>query len=265
MPRVTALYRYPVKGFAPEACEALTILPEGRVAGDRVLGFRFASSPAPDEAWSTKHEFVALVNTPGLARLDLAFDEAALRLRLSRAGTVLADAALDPEGRRCLAAALADYVLGWSENPLSAHPERLPLRLVGDGRTPRYQDNVAGQITLHGRASLAAVAQAPERRLSSTGSLDVATKAWRLGRSTLDRTRRAGGRGHVRRLVLDRCSPARNPRTASGCRAHPLLLKVFRQEVRRSRRMLPRAGGGRIEFGERCGARLSARGGLGWR
>lgn len=40
MPHVVALYRYPVKGFTPEACDALTVLDEGRVAGDRVLGVR---------------------------------------------------------------------------------------------------------------------------------------------------------------------------------------------------------------------------------
>ena len=39
MPRVVALYRYPLKGFTPEHCTALTVLPEGRVAGDRVLAF----------------------------------------------------------------------------------------------------------------------------------------------------------------------------------------------------------------------------------
>jgi len=37
MPRVVALYRYPVKSFTPESCTTLQILPEGRVAGDRVL------------------------------------------------------------------------------------------------------------------------------------------------------------------------------------------------------------------------------------
>ena len=38
MPHVVALYRYPVKGFNPEECETLTVLDEGRIAGDRVLG-----------------------------------------------------------------------------------------------------------------------------------------------------------------------------------------------------------------------------------
>ena len=99
MPRVTALYRYPVKGFTPEACETLTVLDEGRIAGDRVLGIRFADTAAADEAWSKKTAMVALMNTPGLARLHLRFEAEAQRLHLSFASTVLADEVLTPEGR----------------------------------------------------------------------------------------------------------------------------------------------------------------------
>lgn len=160
MPRVAALYRYPVKGFTPEACEVLTVRDEGRIAGDRVLGIRFADSEVPDDAWSKKYEFVALVNTPGLARLHLRFDHNALRLCISLEGAVLVDEALDDSGRKRIAAAIEAYVLKLDENPLSRHPERLPLRVVGDGVTPRYQDNEAGQVTLHGRESLAVVAAA---------------------------------------------------------------------------------------------------------
>ncbi len=158
MPHVAALYRYPVKGFTPESCDALTILADGRVAGDRVLAFRFASSPAADDEWSTKHECVALVNTPALARLDVRYDHERRRLRVALDGTLLADGALDDDGRKRIAAAVQEYVLGTAENPLSDHPERLPLRLVGDGVTPRFQDNAGGHTTLHGRASLAALA-----------------------------------------------------------------------------------------------------------
>jgi uncharacterized protein len=160
VPRVVALYRYPVKSLTPEACETLTVLEEGRIAGDRALGFRFANSTVPDEVWSKKYEFVALVNTPGLARLDLSFDHRALRLRLGRAGALLVEDALDERGRKRIAAALQDYVLALEENPLAGHPERCPLRLIGDGVRPRYQDNEAGQITLHSRESLAALAAA---------------------------------------------------------------------------------------------------------
>ncbi len=70
MPRVVALYRYPVKGFTPEACEVLEVLAQGRIAGDRVLGIRFANSGVIDDAWSTKHEFIALVNTPGMESMQ---------------------------------------------------------------------------------------------------------------------------------------------------------------------------------------------------
>ncbi|MFZ2407258.1 MAG: MOSC domain-containing protein, partial [Methylobacter sp.] len=155
-----ALYRYPVKGFSPEMCEVVDVLDEGRIAGDRVLGIRFANSSAIDDAWSTKHEFIALVNTPGIARLRLRFDQQALGLCISLDGAVLVNEALDEKGRKKIAAVIENYVLKLDENPLSSHPERLPLRLVGDGVTPRYQDNEAGQITLHSRASLAAVATA---------------------------------------------------------------------------------------------------------
>ena len=160
MPKVVALNRYPVKGFTPEACESLTVLDEGRIAGDRVLSFRFADSAAADGAWVKKYECVVLANTPGLARLAVKFDHRAMRLRIGLDGAALVEAPLDEGGRKRLAAALADYVLGLDENPLRSHPERLPLRLVGDGAAPRYQDNEGGHTTLHGRGSLASVALA---------------------------------------------------------------------------------------------------------
>lgn len=160
MARVVALYRYPVKGFTPESCSTLSVLEEGRVAGDRALAFRFADSGLPEDAWSRKYGFTVLANTPGLARLDVRFEHATRRLRIALDGEVLAHAALDDEGRKTLSAAVECYVLSLPENPLADHPERRPLELIGDGATPRYQDSQRGEITLHSRASLAAVAAA---------------------------------------------------------------------------------------------------------
>ena len=157
---VVALYRYPVKGFTPESCARLTVLPGGRVAGDRVLNFRFADAPAGDTTWCRKYHGVVLANTPGLARLGVRFDDTAQRLRIAFQNTVLADEALDPAGRRRLVDAVTAYVLSLDENPLKDHPEHLPLKLVGDGVTPRFQDNEAGQVTLHSRASLASAGEA---------------------------------------------------------------------------------------------------------
>jgi uncharacterized protein len=160
MTHVVALYRYPVKGFTPEACDTLTILEEGRVAGDRALAFRFADSGLPADAWSRKYGFTVLANTPGLARLDARFDQHAGRLKIAFDGELLCEAPLDDAGRGQLAAAVERYVLTLEENPLRGHPERRPLELIGDGMRARYQDSQQGQITLHSRESLAAVAAA---------------------------------------------------------------------------------------------------------
>lgn len=170
--RVAALYRYPVKGFTAEQCEALTIAEGGRVAGDRALAFRFADSATPGDAWATKHEHVALVNTPGLVGLKPVFDDRKLRLRITSGSEVLVDAALDDPGRARIAAAVEDYVLKLAVNPLSGNPDRLPLRLVGDGVTPRYQDDRAGLVTLHSRESLAALA-------ATAGAADLGEQRFR--------------------------------------------------------------------------------------
>src|SRR5260221_1397264 len=158
--RVAALYRYPVKGFSHEECQSLSVLDTGRVVGDRVLGVRFGNASGRGDEWGTKHEFVALVNTPGLARLQVKFDHRNLRLRVSFQEEVLVDEALDNAGRERIAAAIEKYVLKLGENPLSSRPERMPLRIVGDGQAPRYQDDEPGHATLHSRASLDAVAAA---------------------------------------------------------------------------------------------------------
>jgi uncharacterized protein YcbX len=160
MIRVAALYRYPVKGFTPEATDTLTVLESGRIAGDRTLAFRFGDSTLPETAWSRKYGFTVLANTPGLARLALRLDHHALRLSIHLDGRLLVEDGLDAAGRRRLCEAIETFVLSLPENPLAAHPERLPLRLIGDGVTPRFQDSQHGQITLHGRESLASVAQA---------------------------------------------------------------------------------------------------------
>jgi uncharacterized protein len=255
--RVAALYRYPVKGFTAEQCVALSVLGGGRIAGDRVLGVRFANAAAPGDAWGTKHECVALVNTPGLARLHLEFNHETLRLRVDMDGAVMVDEALDEAGRRRIASAIEEYVLKLDENPLSLHPDRLPLRIVGDGITPRYQDNAAGQVTLHGRQSLAAVAAAAgapdlsEHRFRSNIAIE-GLEAWEeqnwIGRSV--------GIGEVKFEVVSgkvRCLATHaNPLT--GERDLPImktLIEVFpREKPTFAIAMIPTDGGGTIRVGD---------------
>jgi uncharacterized protein len=183
MTQIVALYRYPLKGFTPEACEALTVLPEGRVAGDRALAFRFADSGLPESAWSRKYGHVVLANTPGLARLQAHVEPDARTLTIALDGRVLVEGALDADGRRRIAAAVERYVIALPENPLAGHPERMPIELIGDGVTPRYADSELGQTTLHSRASLAEAARAlgdpalDEARFRSNIAID-GVRAW---------------------------------------------------------------------------------------
>src|SRR5215212_5273004 len=109
--RVAALYRYPVKGFTPELRETLTVLPDGRIAGDRTLGFRFADTPESDDAWSSKRGMLVLMNTPGLARLNASFDDQTRRLRILHDDEVVADESIDDSGRASLAQSLAAFAL----------------------------------------------------------------------------------------------------------------------------------------------------------
>lgn len=166
MPHVAALYRYPVKGFTPESRESLNVNADGRIAGDRVLGFRFADTPEPDDSWSSKFGMLALVNTPGLARLRLSYDDAARRLRITCDGALFVDESLDSESRSRISEAVATFVVGLTESPLATHPERMPLRLIGDCVTPRYQDRPDGYVTLHGRSSVTALGRALGTELS---------------------------------------------------------------------------------------------------
>jgi hypothetical protein len=257
MPAVVALYRYPVKGFTPEVCNTLTVLSEGRIAGDRVLAFRFANSRLPDAAWSRKHECVVLMNTPGLARLDLRFDHRALRLRISLEAAVLADAALDDGGRKRLSAALEHYVLALAENPLSGHPERLPLKLIGDGATPRYQDNEGGQATLHSRESLAVVAAA-------AGNPDLSEIRFRSnivveGVNAWEEQRWLGRAIRIGQVEFDvvrpktRCLATHaNPRTGKrDLPLMPVLMTAFSQkEPTFAVGMVTRGAGGEVRIGD---------------
>ncbi|MGZ5153681.1 MAG: MOSC domain-containing protein [Burkholderiales bacterium] len=257
MRRVVALYRYPIKGFTPEVCDALTVLEEGRIAGDRALAFRFADSGLPVSAWSKKYGFAVLVNAPGLAQLTTRFDPESRQLRVSKGDSVLVEAALDESGRKRIAAAIERFVLGLPENPLAGHPERLPLELIGDGVTPRYQDSERGEITLHSRESLTAVANAlgdsnlSEIRFRSNIAIE-GVAAWQE-QDWVGRTLRIGAvEFNVVRPKVRCLATHANPRT--GERDAPVmqtLVRAFEQEQPTfAVALVTRGRGGAIRVGD---------------
>ena len=256
MAHVAALYRYPVKGFTPEACDTLTVLDEGKIAGDRVLGVRFADTEAADDAWSRKSGMVALINTPGLACLNVRFDEGSFRLHVSLGTSVLFDGSLDSQGRQQLAAVLAGYVATLDVNPLTDHPERLPLRVIGDGHSPRYHDEAPGRITLHGRGSLEAVQAAvgnevSELRFRSNIAIDGLT-AW-------EEQSWIGQKIRIGRIEFDVVQPktrclATHANPITGQRDLPILTtltqKLGQENPTFAVAMLPSGGGGQVRVGD---------------
>lgn len=183
MTRVAALYRHPVKGFTPEGVETLTVQPDGRVAGDRVLAFRFADAATPEDRdgldYWPKAKGLSLQDFPALAALRLDYDDDRERLRIEHAGTTLVEGGLDETGRTALSEAVAEYVLATAEGRRLRRPGRLPLVLVGDGRTSRFQDRARGFVSVHGRGSVRALGDAlgqdvDDRRFRSNIAIDGA-------------------------------------------------------------------------------------------
>ena len=257
MIRVVALYRYPLKGFTPQSCDRLDVLPSSRVAGDRVLNLRFADAPVGDDQWCRKYHGVVLANTPGLAQLETRLDAERLRLTVALGGKVLVDEALSAFGRARIVQALTDYVASLEVNPLTGHPERLPLKLVGDGTTPRYQDSGDGQVTLHSRESLAKTAAAlndaglSEMRFRSNIAVD-GVGAW-------EELSWAGRRVRVGAVMFDTVKPkvrclATHANPATGERdlqVMQTLVQAFAQkEPTLGVGMLTHGSGGRIALGD---------------
>ena len=186
MPHVAALYRYPIKGFTPEPREELLVQADGRIAGDRVLAFRFADAAEPQDRdghdYWPKSRGLSLMDFPSLARLRLAFDDATGVVRLSEGNELVAEEPLDDDGRRALEEVAASFLTDTHDARRLKGDGVLPLRLVGDGRTSRFQDRPRGYISLHGAASVAAVAAAvpapvDDRRFRSN-IVVAGTEAW---------------------------------------------------------------------------------------
>ena len=141
MSAVAALYRYPVKGMTPEPRDRLTVLDSGAIAGDRVLGLLHADAGPPVRGgWWPKQRFVVLMNTPGLARLDVRFDDAASRLSVALDGATLVEDGLDDAGRArvpsmCSASTRARCAVARSAHPCawSAMAQRRRSTTVAPG------------------------------------------------------------------------------------------------------------------------------------
>ncbi|MEQ6898436.1 MOSC domain-containing protein [Microbacterium sp. KR10-403] len=255
MPHVVALYRYPVKSFTPEERDELIVQDDGRIAGDRVLAFRFAGAATPEQQdgldYWPKSKGLALQSFPSLAALRLRLRDGVVRI--TRDDEVLVEAGLDAEGRARLVDAVTSFVRTTPEASLL--DGRLPLVLVGDGTRARFQDRARGYVTVHGRASVRALEHALERdaddrRFRSNVVVDDLA-AWEelswSGRI------RIGDVEFTTEGPVVRClAPHADPDT--GVRNAPILTTLTRRigqdQPTLGRLLLPAAGGGVIRVGD---------------
>ena len=160
---VVALYRHPIKSLPAEHCDSLEIASDGRVVGDRVLGFRFDDAGPPDDVkWRQKTWFASLQHTPGLANVRCGYDAATRRVRVKLPdGDDVVEGCVDEIGDRLrIERRFNEWYSSLDGTPSAMGRRQLPLRLVGDGSAGRFHDTSAGLTTLHSRASLNNLAKA---------------------------------------------------------------------------------------------------------
>jgi hypothetical protein len=261
MAHVAALYRYPVKGFTPESCETLTVQPDGRIEGDRVLGFRLRdAAPAAiledGREWWPKREMVCLQEYPGIARMRLRYDDEARRVTITIDGSVLVEAGLDDAGRASLAEAVGEYTCALPEAGRVRREGALPLILEGDGVAARFQDRPRGFVTLHGRGSLLQLAEAlkqpdlDETRFRSNIAVDGLEPWAELGWSR--RVRVGEVEFNVDNTVIRCLATHANPETGNrDAEVLTTLTRTFGHErLAFGVLMLPSNGGGTVRLGD---------------
>ncbi|HLY46343.1 MAG TPA: MOSC domain-containing protein [Stellaceae bacterium] len=155
--RITAIYRYPVKGLSPERLERVRLSAGKCLPHDRRFAIALASTrfdPGHPE-WLAKRHFLMLMRDEKLAELNTSFDAASGELSIARAGTPLLRARItEPEGCRRVSDFLADFLGPTVERPLRI--VEAPGHAFADAR--RKPNATSDQyVSLINRASIAAL------------------------------------------------------------------------------------------------------------
>lgn len=130
--RVTALWRYPVKGIGAEPLEAVTLAPDRPLPGDRAWAVHHAAAPADTGGWRPCREFLRGASGPQLMAVTATTGaDGAITLRHPSQGALTVDPALAPQ-------ALLDWVAPiWpAERPAPARVVRAPDAGMSDVAFP---------------------------------------------------------------------------------------------------------------------------------
>src|SRR5690349_15413718 len=107
---IAALFRYPIKGFAPERRNTAELSPGKAFPGDRLFAVEDGPCGFDPErpAWITKQKFTVLAKYEEVARVSTSYDDATGVLTAKAAGRPDFEASLtDDAGREAFSAWLA--------------------------------------------------------------------------------------------------------------------------------------------------------------
>ena len=121
MPQLTAIHRFPVKGFGPDRLESIRLLPGQTLAHDRAWAIENGPSPFDPQAPGhvKKKHFLMLAGQAELARVACAFDTHSCEFRCNFPEGKAISVTLDrPETHAPLFAHLEDLLGGQGRGPL---------------------------------------------------------------------------------------------------------------------------------------------------
>jgi MOSC domain-containing protein len=129
--RVTAIYRYPVKGLSAEKMDRVTLKPGECLPHDRRFAIALPSTAFDPERpeWLSKIHFIMLMRDEKLARLQSRFDPESGILEISDKGRVVLHARMTaPEGCRLVAEFFTNFLGDAANGPLRGAGARLRRR-----------------------------------------------------------------------------------------------------------------------------------------
>lgn len=161
---VTQLFTYFIKGLTPHRCDRVSLQAGHGIPGDRGFALMYADAASVESEaevpWMRKNNFAMQADWPGLASLTCEYEPATTQLIVKQQGVqLLAEATNTSSGRDRIGAFFTGYLAALQPTATARHPEKAPLRLVGDGHSTRYPDRDPVHISLINQASLEDLSQ----------------------------------------------------------------------------------------------------------
>jgi hypothetical protein len=158
--QVKQLFIHPIKGLTPLAQNRVFLQAGHGIPGDRAFALMYDSKQVdhanPVVPWMKKQNFAMQADWPDLAALDCDYNPQTAVLTLKRQGVELLVAQTNtPAGRCSISTFFTGYLAAIYPSQAARHPDRAPLRLVGDatGKT-RYPDRESVHLSLLSQATL---------------------------------------------------------------------------------------------------------------